>query len=120
MAGNKLNRFERGSEQYTARLIEIPGEMAPRAARGAQLAILFEKGGIDINAYNELVLRYDPEAIKSAIRDFGPDFRGHLPEEVEIPAELRPKESWLNRWEDEREIRQPQVPNGGKGAVERE
>ena len=120
MAGNKLSRFERGSEHYATRLKEIPGEMAQRARKGAQLANLFEKGGIDINVYNELVLRYDPEAIESAIRDFGPEFRSHLPEEVKIPPELRPKESWLNRWENDREARQRQVPDGGKGAVEGE
>lgn len=119
MAGNPLSRFERNSPAYKARLKEISAEMAPRAERGRKLQNLLDMAGIDINALHELKQRYDSDAIETAIRDFGPEFRAHLPEQVEVPPELRPKESWQNRWERERDARQPQVPNGGKGAVER-
>lgn len=120
MIGNRLRRFDSTSQQYQQGLTEIADEMAPRAAKGAQLKKLLEMAGIDVGTLQDLKLRYDPDVLEAAVRKFGPDFRTHLPEEVKIPAELKPKESWLNRWENEREARQPQVPNGGKGAVESE
>jgi len=66
--------------------------------------------GIDINVYQDLLLRYDRGAIEGAIWDFGPEFRSHLPSE-KVSRGL-PEQDWTTQWEKEHEANQPQQGNG--------
>lgn len=117
MAGNPLSRFAPGSPRYEARIKQIPTEMVPRAEKGRELQILLSMAGIDIGAYQDLLLRYHRGDIDSAIRDFGPEFHSHLPSEE---ASGLPEQDWTTRWEADQEDRRDEIASRGNGRVESE
>lgn len=117
MSGS-LKRLAPGTQKYASGLEAVQVILRRRDAEGVahwrELA-----GNPEDNEWKALMEREDWADIVGAIQQHGADFRRYPPLGLGLPP-ADGEVGWQPRWEEERDGRQPQVSNGGKGAVERE